>query len=289
MTEALLTKNDTVERIGGALVQHGPLNDRAYLLRSSGHPTVDAMVLRTLGEDLGYGKLFAKTVRPRAFERVGFQREAVVQLPGGGGLTFVSRFMDPDRNVERHPDEVEAALGVVASKLDGDGPDGGSAERSRDGYGVDGVDVRLAGRDDLERFAHLYAEVFDSYPFPIGDVDFLREGLEEGTVFLGAWEDERLLGAASAEIDEGLRIAEMTDFATRPEARGRGIAGMLLARAEAAAAGRGVGTAYTIARSTSPGMNLVFARAGYGFGGRLVSNTHVSGRIESMHVWHRRL
>jgi hypothetical protein len=36
-------------------------------------------------------------------------------------------------------------------------------------------------------------------------------------------------------------------------------------------------------------MNFVFAGAGYAFGGTLVNNTGISGRLESMNVWYRPL
>jgi hypothetical protein len=44
---------------------------------------------------------------------------------------------------------------------------------------------------------------------------------------------------------------------------------------------------YTIARAISVGMNITFARCGYDFGGTLVNNTQIAGRIESMNVWYK--
>ena len=48
-------------------------------------------------------------------------------------------------------------------------------------------------------------------------------------------------------------------------------------------------TAYTIARSLSPGMNITFARHGYLYGGTLTNNTNISGSIESMNIWYKPL
>ena len=56
-----------------------------------------------------------------------------------------------------------------------------------------------------------------------------------------------------------------------------------------AARERGHRVAYTIARALSFGMNITFARRGYLFAGTLVNNTNISGRIESMNVWYKRL
>jgi len=51
----------------------------------------------------------------------------------------------------------------------------------------------------------------------------------------------------------------------------------------------GFKTAYTIARSKSTGMNITFARAGYGYQGKLINNTNISSGIESMNVWSKAL
>jgi hypothetical protein len=52
---------------------------------------------------------------------------------------------------------------------------------------------------------------------------------------------------------------------------------------------KGIKTAYTIARATSPGINITFARKEYRFGGRLINNTNISGRIESMNIWYKQM
>jgi hypothetical protein len=47
--------------------------------------------------------------------------------------------------------------------------------------------------------------------------------------------------------------------------------------------------AYTIARAIFRPINAVFAGAGYQFGGLLKNNTNISGSMESMNVWYRKL
>ena len=79
----------------------------------------------------------------------------------------------------------------------------------------------------------------------------------------------------------------MTDFATLPSHRGRGLATHLLGRMDGAARTAGERVAYTIARAVSFGMNITFARRGYAFGGTLVSNTQIGGAIESMNIWYK--
>ena len=63
----------------------------------------------------------------------------------------------------------------------------------------------------------------------------------------------------------------------------------LLLEMEQAMPGLGISTLYTIARACSHGMNITFARCGYTYGGMLVNNTQISGAIESMNVWYKRL
>lgn len=52
---------------------------------------------------------------------------------------------------------------------------------------------------------------------------------------------------------------------------------------------RGIHTAYTIARATSFGMNIVLAKMHYAYGGTLYNNTQIGGQLESMNVWPKKL
>jgi len=81
----------------------------------------------------------------------------------------------------------------------------------------------------------------------------------------------------------------MTDFATLPSHRGRGIATHLLGVMDTHAREAGVRVAYTIARACSFGMNITFGRRGYRYAGTLVNNTQIAGSIESMNVWYKLL
>jgi len=101
--------------------------------------------------------------------------------------------------------------------------------------------------------------------------------------------DGALAALSSAEMDIQGSNVEMTDFATLPEYRGRGLAQFLLQEMEGAMTHKGMRTAYTIARAVSPGMNITFSRRGYQYGGTLVNNTQISGSIESMNIWYKSL
>ncbi len=98
-----------------------------------------------------------------------------------------------------------------------------------------------------------------------------------------------MVALSSAEIDYKSASVEMTDFATLPSWRGKGLAAYLLAMMERFCQAEELKTAYTIARAVSPAINITFSRSGYQWCGRLKNNTQISGCIESMNVWYKKL
>ncbi len=282
------TQLDRIERIGDAVVQHGHLSDRVYLLEAGESAESDVSLMERLAHEHGYSKLFAKVPedRVRPFLDAGFQVEA--RIPGGAGgrdLVFCSRFLTRERAIERFPDEVARTTDEAIR-----------AETRSEFMEAPAVPPDLqrpcvATPSDAEPLAALYGEVFASYPFPIHDPEFVRDSMSDGTVYLLVRdaEDDRIVAAASAEPSCHPSTCEMTDFATVPGKRGLGLAGLLLHELEAEAANAGKRVAFTIARATSVGMNKVFARQGYTHAGTLVNNTNIAGRIESMNVWYRSL
>ncbi|NLE10680.1 MAG: putative beta-lysine N-acetyltransferase [Actinobacteria bacterium] len=280
---------DRVEHVGGAVVQHGRLSDRVYLLKPGESAEDDLALMERLARRHGYSKLFAKISEERqdAFLGAGYEIEA--RIPGAAGgpdLLFCSRFLDPGRKRERFTDQslkvIRAAILESASARDGD------TSKSR---ADDGILLQAADGSDAGELAALYGSVFATYPFPIGDAEFIRQTMSSGTAYFLARDaaNEQVIAAASAEMLRSLAACEMTDFATLPERRGLGIAGLLLQALEREVIDTGVRMAFTIARSTSLGMNVVFARQGYTYAGTLVNNTNIAGRIESMNVWYRAL
>jgi putative beta-lysine N-acetyltransferase len=151
-----------------------------------------------------------------------------------------------------------------------------------------GYSLRALGAEEAPLLAGLYREVFASYPFPVHDSAYIRETMDADVAYFGAFRDGRLVAASSAEMDPATSSAEMTDFATLPGETGKGLAGALLAAMEQDMPRQGISTLYTIARAFSHGMNITFARAGYEYGGTLVNNTDIFGRIESMNLWHKK-
>lgn len=295
---------DVLTRIENSVVQHGPESDRVYGMKLATEDMPGILDrLDALAREEGYGKLFVKTRRAYYDDLIerGYMQEAMVPLfygPEEDGL-FMGKFLDPERARENRPERVQEVLRVAGEERLLVGPEGepGEAEtREADGKGADteastvpkpGLLVREATPGDTEALAACYRNVFDSYPFPIHDPAHLRGEQEAGTRFFAVWEEDTLVAASSMEPGGAPGTVEMTDFATLPSQRGKGLATYLLALMDRKAEEAGERVAYTIARAVSFGMNITFARRGYNFGGTLVNNTQISGAIESMNVWYK--
>ncbi|MGI9535612.1 MAG: GNAT family N-acetyltransferase, partial [Desulfocapsaceae bacterium] len=135
----------------------------------------------------------------------------------------------------------------------------------------------------------LYRQVFPSYPFPISDPSYLSRMMTENVTYYGIRAEDSIIAAAAIETDHHAQSAEMTDFATLPEWRGKGIAESLLRHMGTITESSHIKTAYTIARASSYGMNAVFWKCGYIYSGLLINNTQISGSIQSMSVWYRQV
>jgi putative beta-lysine N-acetyltransferase len=275
---------DAVEYIDGSLVQHGSFNNRIYLMHLN-TADIEGLIatLENLAHQNGYGKIFAK-VPARAwpvFKSSEYLKEAVV--PGFfNGRThgfFIAKYF----SVSRQNDPLtEKRLGVLVA--------GGKRPTDRKGRSRRNDNAVAACRaSDAVEMSSLYREVFPSYPFPIHQPAYLKHLIDKGACYFGIRDAGRLVAVAAAEIDPWAENAEMTDFATRAEWRGSGLAGILLRHMESTVADRGIKTAYTIARANAEDMNRVFMRQGYHYAGWLPNNTQVGGRIESMLVWYKPL
>jgi len=276
---------DVMEEFHGAMIQHGPCSERIYLIKiGKAQPRFLIDALRKLAEENNYGKIFAKVPVSLSpfFLSAGYVQEAMIPefYKGGESASFLGLFLDPERARDRTVEVEEAVLERAKKKAGPNSPVKTLPEH---------LLLRRCIPEDAVPMAKLYAEVFPTYPFPINCPDYITKTMSENITYLCAENEAGLAALSSAEKDGDGANAEMTDFATLPTWRGHGLAGHLLARMEELMAKQGVITAYTIARAVSTGMNCVFSRAGYSYAGRLVNNTMISGSIESMNVWYKRL
>ncbi len=280
-----MSRIDILETINGATVHHGPFNKRLYLMKlGSAQEETLYRTIMDLAKAQGYEKICLKIPRSKTpfFLDKDFHEEA--SIPGFyNGIedgVFLGLFLCKNRESLGNPTELDDVLALAEEKRNESQPKG----RASDNQGIE-----LLQHCHTDEMADIYRQVFPSYPFPIDRPDYLAENMDSHVYYFGICNQGRLVALSSAECDCQGQNVEMTDFATIHEFRGQGHAQRLLAYMEAHMRDLGFKTAYTIARAISPGMNITFARLGYIYGGRLLNNTHISGRIESMNIWYKTL
>jgi putative beta-lysine N-acetyltransferase len=154
---------------------------------------------------------------------------------------------------------------------------------------AEGYTSRVAVEADAFVLAELLRNTFEDYPAPL-DAATLREAIANRRNHFRCVFDRHgeMVAAASAELDHGRSVAEMTDCATDPEHRGKGLMAYILWCLEKDIAERfDITDVYTLARADEPGMNCVFSKLGYHYTGRLVNNCRMPNGWESMNVWCR--
>lgn len=276
---------DTLETLDHSLIQHGPSSNRIYLMKAAEQDLPGLLdKLDALAEAQRYSKIFAKAAAPLKplFEQHGYLEEAVVPnfYNGQADGLFLGKYIDPERELDPTQKQIEEIIDL--------------AEQKAAPAAVEPVDAppqrfRPLDKSDAGVLAALYKAVFESYPFPIHETDYIIETMASHIEYFGAFDGQSLVAAGSAEMDISGQNAEMTDFATLPDYRGKGLAQYLLNMMEAQMRKRGVLTGYTIARALSAGMNITFAKRGYRYAGTLTNNTNICGKIESMNVWYKPL
>ncbi len=262
-----------------------PFNKRVRLLQYSG-PGV-AKVAEKLGDiasDHEFAtKVFAKIRRRdlETFKNQGFTKEAVIKgYFNGNDAVVVANYLDEARR--ETPPEIRAKEREIEESLN-------NFEIFKHDFRSLPNNYRMSvpcTREDFEQLAALYRRVFETYPFPILDAGYLERTAATHMIYAVIYDENgMLISAASAEMDPEHKNSEMTDFATLPSHRGKGLASILLNFLEKEVKKKGITNVYTIARSRSFGMNRVFKKAGYDRTGKLINNCCICGNFENMTVW----
>ena len=275
---------DQIEKLPcGSVIQHGHYNDRIYLIKVAGdYPDDLPRKLIDMAKKNNYSKIFAKLPLKKAnrFIGAGYQLEASVpELCNSDTGVFLAFYLDEARTNE---DKAEIYVKNIMLTFDADKKQTPVLDSER-------FLIRLCKAEDVNRMVEIYKEVFQSYPFPIHEDEYILKTMKDNVDYFCIETNGEIIALSSAEKDSAASNVEMTDFATLPEWRGNNLSVHLLQSMEEHVKMEGIKTAYTIARAASPGMNITFARTGYTFGGRLINNTNISGTIESMNVWYKQL
>ncbi|MCA9634861.1 MAG: putative beta-lysine N-acetyltransferase [Myxococcales bacterium] len=235
--------------------------------------------LRELADRNGFDKIIVMASHDdwQAFLRFGYVLEAVLEYFHAGADAFVvSKFRSQERLSS--PALMEETL--LIEKITASPAPGSPRSPLPAGH-----TIRLARPGDIPGLLELYSAIFESYPSPLKHASYLEQIFQRDSIFAVCVEEERVVAAASAELVPRARAAELTDCATWPEARGRGLMSHLLVRLEEELRSRDYVCAYTMARGRSYGMNSVFHVLGYEYTGRLINNCDIYGAYEDMNIW----
>ena len=262
-----------------------PFNKRVRLLQYSGPGVAKvAEKLEDIASDHEFAtKVFAKIKRRdlEVFRDQGFTKEAVIKgYFNGNDAVVVANYLDEARR--ETPPEIRAKEKEIEETLDDLETFKHDFRSLPKGYRISIPNTR----EEFEQLAALYRKVFETYPFPILDAGYLEQTASTHVIY-AVISDENgiMISAASAEMDLDHNNSEMTDFATLPSSRGKGLASILLNYLEKEVKKKGISNVYTIARSRSFGMNRVFKKAGYDRTGKLINNCCICGSFENMTVW----
>jgi beta-lysine N6-acetyltransferase len=149
--------------------------------------------------------------------------------------------------------------------------------------------LRKADESCAEELSALYRQVFQIYPTPLHDPEYVKKTIKEGTIYFVYYYQGEIVSAASAEINSFYKNAELTDCATLTEHRKYGLMKLILNELEGELRMNGIFCAYSIARSLSFGMNAVLYQLGYTYRGRFMNNCYIYDKLENMNMWVKNL
>jgi beta-lysine N6-acetyltransferase len=210
----------------------------------------------------------------------GLQPEAIVDRYFlGSGAHFFSKFYSAERKKSDHwltEDGMIHSIYQLDTSLDKPFPP--------KEYELKKADEECAGE-----LAGLYRQVFQIYPTPLHDPEYVKKTMKEGTVYYVFFYQGKVVSAASAEVNSFYKNAELTDCATLKEHRKYGLMKILLRELESELKRQGIFCAYSIARSLSFGMNAVLYQLGYKYRGRFINNCYIYDKLEDMNMWVKNL
>ena len=188
----------------------------------------------------------------------------------------MSKFFEDSRKISKFPKEAEDVLNYVETV-------------DVDSYtNIDEkFHLKIANESDAEKLSKHYSKVFETYPFPINDPNYILKTMQTNVKYFIIEDNGKIVAASSCEMDIKNKCVEMTDFAVLEEYQKLGLSKYLLYIMEKIMKDNGYRVFYTIARSISYGMNITFKKMGYMYSGTAVNNTNICGNFEDMNFWYK--
>ncbi|QGG48975.1 putative beta-lysine N-acetyltransferase [Heliorestis convoluta] len=234
-----------------------------------------------LGKIIWYLSTEAAPAGTEILQQAGFIQEG--KIPGffkGQDALCNAYFVDPDRAQSAYFEEEQKILDQVrADKVPG----------KTEAPLPANLTIRTLEEEDAKSLVSLYKAIFESYPSPLFDITYIKQIMRTHVYFMGVFEKGHLIAAGSAEMDLTNRNAEMTDLATRPEARGQGLGTSILQALEEKMIARQIPCLYSLVRAGVPSANRGLYKLGYHYQGKHINNCHIDGNYENMNIWSKKL
>ncbi len=147
----------------------------------------------------------------------------------------------------------------------------------------------IAGPENAEEIAALIGQTFADYPTPSHDPAYIADCLSNGSVFRYVHESGKILACASADLVPSAKTAELTDCATLPRQRGRGLMKKILWDLMQDLRKMDYPTAFTLARARIPGINIIFKQLGFQYSGQISQSCRIGEGLEDINIWSRKL
>lgn len=149
--------------------------------------------------------------------------------------------------------------------------------------------MRYAIESDAPQMADLYKTIFETYPTPMNNPEYIVECMRKNVHFTVIEHNNKIVSACSAEIMSEFKSAEISDCATLPEHRGNSLLSTQFICLEKLMKEMKIKTLFSYSRALSLGMNLVNKKLGYRYGGCLIKNSNICGNLENMNVWYKNI
>lgn len=241
------------------------------------------MKLRFLAEANRFDKLWVTASKDdwEQFLRYGYVLEGLLKYANRGRTAYMmSKFRSQKRL--HSPDLMQETL-LIEEIMDRSRRE--APRNLPPGYVLD-----FAREEDVDGMLALYRRVFKTYPSPLTYREYLVAILHRDALFRVIRDPAgRVVSVSSAELNTTHRSAELTDCATHPDERGKGLMSVILHALESDLRKAGYFCAYTLARARSYGMNAAFHALGYEFNGRMINNCDIYGAFEDMNLWVKNL
>lgn len=276
---------DTLEKIEDAMVQHGDIHKRVYLMQARQNNWNSLIPkMKSLAKEKSYNKILSRVPEEAidVFCSNGYKVEA--KIPGlyNGRTTgyFLAVYLDEERS---HCDDKELktieSVKTIAKAAN---------SSMEDAYFELPSNLRVfkLERKEVGPMSNLHKKAFKYHPSPLINEDYLFQLFEDDYEFYGLIDENELLVTAILKKYEKEAAVELIDFVTHPNYRGQNLSYYLVQEIKAAMEEQEFKTIYSLVRSTSYGLNITFSKHGFSFGGTLLNNTYVRDCMESMNVWY---